>query len=232
MHLVYLDEVKFQEGQQRYYWLCGLAIGDDKISAVESALSSLAEEYFGSRILRPETEFHASHIVQGKGPYKGAPLNQRVALFERLVDIVDENDLGRIVIRLDPTRIIRTDIEAIAFMYFVERVDGLMRRYRLKALLISDHERDLVTLNVTNLSNFRLDGTDFEYGREINHVVDTVHHTHSHHSRLIQLADLFTYGVCLANNTGLRYPKDHLVAYMRMKQNFLFPSTYKYWPPD
>ncbi len=232
MHLVYLDEVKFQEGQQPYYWLCGLAISDEKIMAVEAALAESAEAYFGSRILRPETEFHASYIVHGKGPYKGAALDERVALFERLVDIIDVNDLGRIIVRLDPTRIARTDIEAIAFMYFVERVDGLMRRYRSKALLIADHEKDLVTMNVTNLSNFRVDGTDFEYGRKIAHVVDTVHHTHSHHSRLIQLADLFTYGVCLANKSELRYPKDHLVRYMREKQNLLFPSTYKFWPPD
>ena len=232
MHLVYLDEVKFQEGQQPYYWLCGLAISDDKIATVENALADLAEGYFGSRILRQETEFHASHIVHGKGPYKKATLDERVSLFERLVDVVDENDLGRIAIRLDPTRIARTDIETIAFMYFVERVDGLMQRYGSKALLIADHEKDLATMNVTNLSNFRADGTDFEYGREINHVVDTVHHTHSHHSRLIQLADLFTYGVCIAHRGELRYPKDRLVRYMREKRNFLFPSTYKFWPPE
>lgn len=231
MNLVYLDEVKFQEGQQPYYWLCGLAIDDRIILEVENALSDLAEEYFGTRILRAETEFHASHIVHGKGPYKGDPLDGRVELFKRLVNIIDDNDLGRIVIRLEPTRIMRTDIETIAFMYFVERVDGLMRRHGSKALLIADHDKDLVTMNVANLSNFRVDGTDFEYGREINHVVDTVHHTHSHHSRLIQLADLFTYGVCLSNKQEFRYPKDHLVQYMKAKQNFLFPSTYKYWPP-
>jgi len=117
-------------------------------------------------------------------------------------------------------------------MYFVERVDGLMQRYRFKALLIADYEKDLVTMNVTNLSNFRVEGTDFEYGRAISRVVDTVHHTYSHHSRLIQLADVFTYGVCLAHGNNLRYPKDHLVRYMRGKRNFLFPSTYKFWPPE
>ena len=46
-------------------------------------------------------------------------------------------------------------------------------------------------------SAFKVTRTNFQFGQEITRVVDTVHHTHSHHSRLLQLADIYTYAVCL-----------------------------------
>ncbi len=232
MYLVYIDEVKYEKKQEPYYWLCGLAIPGESIISVEEALSSIAEDYFGTRLLDPKTEFHASHIVHGKGPFKGHALDQRVGLFQRLADVIDSHeDIERIQVRLDPSRISRSDHDTIAFMYLVERVDMLMRRRNSMALLIADHDKELVNANVRSLSTYKAEGTDFEFGREIKYVVDTVHHTHSHHSRLIQLADLYAYSMSICAKRELSYPRSKLVQYVQGLQNFSFPSTYKHWPP-
>jgi hypothetical protein len=232
MHLVYIDEVKFAPPQQKYYWLCGLAIPASAIKGVEDSLHVIADEYFASRILDPSTEFHARDIVHGKGPYNGKDLTGRIELIKKLTSVIEQNpSIGRIQIRLAPDRISRDDYQRIAFMFMVERLDQLMNARHSIGLLIADDDREFANENVRNLSKFKAGGTDFEYGQEISTVVDTVHHTRSHHSRLLQLADIYTYSVCLANGEPDRYPQRELVKHVRGLDPFLFPDKYKFWPP-
>lgn len=233
MHLVYIDEVKCQLPYQKYHWLCGLAIPSDTIKSVESALDAIADDYFASRALDRSTEFHAADIVHGKGPYSGRDLAGRLALIKKLACVVEEHpSIGRIQVRLDPELISRTDYQRIAFMFMVERVDQLMAARNSLGLLIVDHDREFSNENVRNLSAFKAFGTDFAFGQEVTHVVDTVHQTHSHHSRLLQLADVYTYAVCLSANSPTSYVKKTFVAHVRQLNPFLFPDKYKCWPPE
>lgn len=231
MHLTYIDEVKYEDPRQPYYWLCALAIPGENVVSVEDSLNDIAEQYFGSVILDPTTEFHATKIVQGKGPFKGDKLAKRVQLFKDLVDAIDLHaNIGRIKIRLDPSKMYSDDYQKLAFMFLVERVEMLMNRRLSKALLIADRDKEFVNTNVRNLSNYKAQGTSFELGHEIMNLVDTVHHTDSHHSRLIQLADIYTYSMCLLDKKHDKYPKSELTQYMRKLKNFRHPTKYKIWP--
>lgn len=232
MHLVYIDEVKSDGVQESYYWQFALAIPQEDVVSVEKAMNGLAKRYFGTAILSPETEFHGSLIVQGKGPFKGHRLDQRVELFKNLASVIDGHpNIGRIVIRLDPKRISRPD-QATAFMFLVERVDALMSARKSLALLIADHDKQFVNANVRSLSTYKSEGTDFQFGREILNVVDTVHHTDSRHSRLLQLTDLYAYAMTMADKNVGTYPKNELTEYVCGLSNFRFPTKYKYWPPS
>jgi len=178
MHLVYVDEVKFQPPEQQHHWLCGLAIPSDTIKSVEGSLDAIADDYFGSRILDPTTEFHATDIIHGKGPYNGRDMAGRLDLIKRLTSVVQEHPgIGRIQVRLDPARINRDDYQRIAFMFMVERVDQLMNARNSLGLLIADHDREFANENVRSLSAFKATGTDFQFGQDIARVVDTVHQT-------------------------------------------------------
>jgi hypothetical protein len=231
MHLAYIDEVKFAPPGQKYYWLCGLAVPEDAIKSVEQSLHLIADEYFHTHILDPSTEFHAVDIIHGKGPYNGRDLGSRVELIKQLANVVQKHPaIGRIQIRLDPARIGRDDYQRIAFMFMVERLDQLMNARKSIGLLIADDDREFASANVRSLSEFKASGTEFEFGQDISAVVDTVHHTHSHHSRLLQLADIYTYSVCLANNEPDPYPQRELVKHVRGLDPFLFPDKYKFWP--
>lgn len=233
MHLVYIDEVKCDHAQERYYWLCALAISEADIVSVEDSLNAIAQSYFGTTVLDSRTEFHAVHIAHGKGPFKGHNIAKRVALFKDLARVIDVHpNVGRVVVRLDPSKMTRDDHQAFAFMFLVERVNDLMLARGSMALLIADHDKEFVSTNVRNLSSFKATGTDFQFGREIRNVVDTVHHTHSHHSRLIQLTDLYTYAMSLREKEHSGYPRAQLVEYVNALSNFSFPSKYKYWPPE
>src|SRR5690606_21603458 len=118
------------------------------------------------------------------------------------------------------------------FMYLVERVDQLMVSRKSLALLICDHDKEYVNENVRNLSTYKTTGTDFEFGQDIDHVVDTVHHTQSNHSRLLQLADVYVYLCAMLQNGGTDYPRAEIIKHVKGLPNFAWPSKYKHWPPE
>jgi hypothetical protein len=47
--------------------------------------------------------------------------------------------------------------------------------------------------SVASLSRYRAGGTHWDRGRNIENIIDTVHFARSHHSRMIQLADVFLF---------------------------------------
>lgn len=231
MYLVYIDEAKPQPGVELYYWLCGLAFPEDQIREVETKLSEIAQGFFGSKELVTCTEFHASKIVHGKGPCKGREIQERIKLFFELIDVIDEcPGLKRIEVRIDPTKMYDKSYEVKAFMFFVEKVEELMCKQQSLALLIADYNKDMVNTNVSELSSYKADGTYYQFATKIARLVDTIHHTYSHHSRLIQLADIYTYSMALRQKTELGYFQTTIKKYIQAKQN-LFPSKYKNWPP-
>src|SRR5450759_1090558 len=223
MHLVYIDEVKHDPPKQQYHWLCALAFAEADILLIDSALSKIAEGFFGTPILNPDNEFHAKDIIHGKGPYKGKPTAERVTLYKALLDVIDESDgIGRIEIRIDPSKMLAPNYKDMAFMFLVEKVDDYMRQSKSIALLIADEDKELAGTNVASLSGYKAHGTDYSFGKPIYRIVDTIHHTRSHHSRLLQLADIYVYTLAMVAGDCDTYPRSELAAYARSKSNLLF----------
>lgn len=225
--------MKYNPPKERFYWLCGLAIPEDEISSVEAALAAKAQAEFGSDELLKATEFHGSLIVSGKGHYKARPVHDRVQLFNDLASVIDSHpNIGRVVVRLDPTGISREDLHHIAFMFLVEKVDQLMKARSSRALLIADHDQQMAAPNVRSLAGFRKHGTDFAFGQQIEHVVDTIHHTRSHESRLLQLVDIYAYAMSLRQQMPTAPHRVAIVAHLNSLSNFWWPTKYKHWPPS
>jgi hypothetical protein len=233
MHLVYLDEVKYHPKQEPYHWLCGLAFPEDAILEAEERVAQLAEGYFGTRAPTVHTEFHAKDMIHGKRAFKGQDPVKRIDYLCKLIDIIDEcPGVKRIEVRIDVNRMIAGGHEQKAFLFFVEKVESLMRAEKSLAMLISDHDKDMVASNVASLSAYKAQGTPFQFGFDINHIVDTIHHTGSHYSRLIQLADVYAYCMALYPKQNLKYAKATVLEHARSKQNFGGASKYKYWPTE
>lgn len=231
MHLVYIDEVKHDPPRRPHFWLCALACPEGSILALERRLNAIADEYFGESTLSQGTEFHAREILWGQGQYREAESVKRLALYMKLIDAIDETEgLCRIQVRIDPTRVVAATYRDKAFMFLVEKVDSLMAAKKSLALLISDEDHEVASDNVASLSVFKSRGTDYVFGRSISRVVDTIHHTKSHHSRMLQLADVYAHTCSLVAGDCSREPKKTIDTYARAKQNVLFPTKYKHWP--
>jgi len=235
MYLAYFDEVKIKQPDQKNFIMGAVVLDIELAQAVEDKLNLIATNYFGNCVLNIATEFHASHIFQGKGPYKGLPMSSRMKLLQDLVQIfVDHNDIHRIFIEIVPENIVATskDPQDVGFMYLVEQVDQLLGGLSSKGVIFGDYDDPVIGSSVKSLSMFRQGGTYWERSKQINNLVDTVHFAHSHHSRLIQLADVWTYAVQFIRrgNTSSHYRQEFYE--FIQSTNLLATSISKIWPSE
>lgn len=197
MHLLYYDEVKYDPPNQTSYWLGGLAIPHELVPELEERINTIAETAFGSRLLTKETEFHGIELCRGKGNFKGRDFEERLGFLEQLLELAGRSDIYRILVRIIPENITHAvdPPSDIAFMYFVECAETLFAKHEKLGMLFGDYDEPAINTSVRTLSQFRKGGTRWARSKEIRHIIDTVHFAKSHHSRLIQLADVFLYCV-------------------------------------
>lgn len=195
MRVIYFDEVKYEKGKQPYYWLGAIAIESTSIQAIEKELDELSKSYFGSPLISRETEFHASDIYHRKKHFKTEKNHsKRLDLLKRLAEIASDDRLDKICVRIEPGAMFMAGdrIPGLAFMYLVERVDAYLTEKDDVGLLIGDRESSSVAKEFAEaLSAYRSTGTHYEKGCKVERLIDTVHFTESHLSRMLQLADAF-----------------------------------------
>lgn len=234
MQIAYFDEIKYSR-QKPYYWLGALIARPIQIRNLESMVNDLSEEYFGSRALTRDNEFHASHIFNGNGVFEKWDWERKFSLLCKLAQIINsENDLGRIYVRINISQLTHgnASVEGTAFMYMVEKIESYLRDRKIPGLLIGDRESDHAASRFAgDLSRYKESGTSWSFGQDIKNLIDTVHFTHSHHSRMIQLADTYVYFMqFLASGTNNKPEKIKLTEFIRGLNNFSIPSKYKEWP--
>lgn len=114
----------------------------------------------------------------------------------------------------------------------MERVDSYLKSQSSKGLLIGDRENETVAGEFASmLSQYKSTGTKWSFGGEVQNLLDTVHFTHSHHSRMLQLADLHVYlrQFCAAGDYG-KPTRLQVIEHIKTIPNCLSPSKYKEWP--
>jgi len=236
MLIAYFDEVKYQEGVQPYEWLAGIVVDATAVRELEEQVGALAVTAFGSSELCKATEFHASEIMAGKRNCKGKSLVERLEILRALAGILADRDrVMRVHARIDVKKLYSDkDPSELAFIFFVERVNVLARRKQDIGLLIGDFEHERVVSDITQkLSRYRASGTPYEFGQEIDAIIDTVHFSRSHHSRMLQLADVFAWFTQLPHGPSAgKEPQHSLIQFLRNEADILWPTTYKEWPSE
>ena len=231
--ITYFDEVKYQQGQQPYYWLGGLCTGADDIWSLESRVSDLAQSCFGTSTLSATTEFHAAEIFHRKRNFKNWPdVAARIDVIKKLIDIInDHGNVGRIYVRICPDLMLAEDYERKAFMFFVEKVESFLQDRKSPGILIGDRESDKISNDFSEvLSHWRNFGTEYHYGVKLNYLIDTVHFTDSHHSRMLQLADLYVWLLQLCDAPSTSHPKSLILDHVRANNRVVSPNRHKHWP--
>lgn len=233
-HLTYFDEIKPDQRAGRHWHLVGgLVVPFALVSEIEERMNALAQEVFGDSEMTPATEFHASAIYSGKGPYKGWTSERRAELLASLAVVLAhavEGETGKVwaCINVDRLRT-STDPAKAAFAYFCERVQSFVGKQG-RTLLIGDLDGEESRQMIRDFSRYRSNGrTPWDYGAAIPSIIDAVHFAHSHHSRLLQLADAFLFFSSL--HWGGK--KDNWMRKQASKACEavnLFPNRYKDWP--
>jgi hypothetical protein len=84
---------------------------------------------------------------------------------------------------------------------------------------------------IQDFSRYRASGTFWDYGIKIKNVVDTVHFARSHHSRMLQLADVYLFYVThMYSKSRTGWMADELRNKLAGKN--LYAHKYKVWPSD
>jgi len=234
MKLIFFDEAKNDDGYPHYH-IGGVCIDEAHLGEVEGRITQLAEESFGRTELTRKTEFHAAEIFHRKKHFKDwTDFDARVALLARFMEILSSENVLLIGVQNNCVNLYDNQSpEEVAFMFFCERANDFARSRRSLGMLIGDRESDRLSERyATTLSGYRAHGTDFMFGRDIHNLVDSVHFTHSHLSRFLQLADVHTWLLQFRNRNRDSDNFRHRAVFEALRRDDinLFPSKYKEWP--
>lgn len=234
MKLIFFDESK-NDPEYPFYHLGGICLDDSILLDVEDKIQKIASDVFGTSELSAATEFHAAEIYHRKKNFKAwGNFGERLDVLKRFIEILSRDDVYLIDIQINCALLhSEQKAEEIAFMFLCERANDLVRARKSVGMLIGDRESDQHAARcATTLSAYRAQGTDFAFGREIKNLVDSVHFTHSHLSRFLQLADVYVWFNQFRNrNRGSTDARHQSVFAMLNSESVnLFPSKYKEWP--
>jgi hypothetical protein len=234
MHLIYFDECK-NDAAYPHYHLSGMAISEDDLADIEGRINEISTDVYGSVELGKDTEFHAVEIYHRKGRFKDwADFGKRLDVLSRFIDILSLATVKLIDVQINCALLTKEqEADEIAFMFFCERANDLMRSSKSVGMMIGDRESDFDSARfATALSAYRATGTDFSFGRDIKNLVDSVHFTHSHLSRFLQLADVYVWlqQFMLRNRGSENERHKALFSVLQRKSVNLFPAKYKEWP--
>ena len=234
MKLIFFDEVK-PEADYPHYHIGAVCVDEEHLHYIEAQVSALAEEIFGKTGISKETEFHAAEIFHRKRNFKDwYDFSQRIGVLDRLIQILSLEEVSLIDIQINSDLLSQNQsAEEIAFMFLCERANDYVRVNKSLGMLIGDRESDRMSEQfATTLSGYRANGTDFAFGRDITHLVDSVHFTHSHLSRFLQLADVYVWVLQfqLRNRGSENHRHRAIFEILEREEINLFPSKYKEWP--
>lgn len=234
MKLIFFDETKSQPDYAHYH-VGAVCIDESHLANIEERIGAIAQKAFGASELTRDTELHAAEIYHRKRNFKAFPdFGLRLGLISDFVDILSLDVVQLINIQINCSLLHKGQLpDEIAFMYLCERANDLVKAQQSLGMLIGDRENDDVSDRFsTTLSGYRANGTDFAFGREIRNLVDSVHFTHSHLSRFLQLADVHTWLLQFRNRHGRSTDRRHksVLEILRRDGVNLFPSKHKEWP--
>lgn len=234
MKLVFFDESK-PDTEYPHYHLGAVCIDEGQLSNIETRVAAIAEKAFGTSQVDRSTELHGADIFNRMNNFKGEPdFGKRLALLSDFADILSLPEAQLIDIQINCNALQGAHApENLAFMFFVERANSLVKGQGALGMLIGDRENDKIADRFsTTLSGYRTKGTDFAFGQDIDHLVDSVHFTHSHLSRFLQLADVYTWFLQFQNRHQASKHERHVAVFKVLRRDTvnLWPAKYKEWP--
>jgi hypothetical protein len=235
MFLSYFDEVKISPPERMNFFIGGVTMDETDLPLIEAEIDKIAQAFFGASPLSKETEFHGAHILHGKGACKGRQLEERIKVIKALIDILKNERIHKHMTRIDVTahrgkyKTPRPEY-SLGLMLHFEQIDQFLAERQSLGMMFGDYERDNTEESILNLSSYKKNGTDYWYGKEIKCLADTVYFAHSHHSRFIQLADVFLHLAQLRHyNDRTHYAQREILDYVDMT-GMLANCVVKTWP--
>jgi hypothetical protein len=195
MRVVYVDE-SARDGN--VYFIGALVADVEAIAYIQSSLDRVAALVANTTPgFDPSAEFHGYDMFQGTGAWESvsAPLRAKASVLA--IRAVAQSGATFIVRGIDVTRLHRkyqtpARTHELALAHALEEADAWLEQQGDHAIVVADEHHT----EEDGRRRFRLMtlGPDSDYStRAISRLVDSIYFGPSHHSRLLQAADVATY---------------------------------------
>jgi uncharacterized protein DUF3800 len=87
-------------------------------------------------------------------------------------------------------------------MYLIEQLNAFFDEVGTVGMMFGDYDEPVIGSSVASLAKYRAGGTEWHRGQDIDRIIDTIHFARSHHSRMIQLADIYLYCLQFMNQSN------------------------------
>lgn len=194
MLLTYVDE---SYSRDRYF-VAGIAVHHDAVRSLEIALNNVVARAAATwEICDGRAELHGYPLFHGEDDCAAAKPRQRIAIYRWTFDAIAAHDVQVFLCGVDSKRLRKRyvrpqDPHDVCLQHLLERVDTYAKKTDQAALIIADelHEHDR---RRHDLRDYKTSGTPGYLSSRLPRIVDTIHFAPSHHSRLIQAADLIAF---------------------------------------
>lgn len=198
MFLAYMDECgntgTNPDPDQPIHFIGCLVVEDTKVREFEKGISEVARKYFPKTWRSPKFEFHGVELFAGTGCFKGDP-QIRIDATAALIALAKTHCAAFGYVGVDKIKSFAKDHpHRICFSLLVEHLEAWRTRRDSLALLVSGENQEVESDIIKDIATFKDTSTQWGYKQvPIEHIVDSVHFVKSHHSPLIQIADILTY---------------------------------------
>ena len=200
MYFLYVDESGksgLHDPVQPFHVLGGLIVEESKWLAMESDLNARIDVIVPPP--RPhDWELHMTEMVNGKGYFKSLRRQDRTALGEAVLDVIDAHNPTFIFTIIDKQRhVAKYGANAIppedyTYMLMIERFNYFLGRQGEIGLIVSDDQKGSEDAIRRAHARYRSHGTGYA---RIEHVIETPFFVPSHWSRMLQIVDVATWFV-------------------------------------
>lgn len=223
MHLIYLDESgnsgnNLADPQQPVFVLGALIVPETKWVSIETSILQVVSDYFNGSI--PENfEIHATDIRNCTRHFKGVPLNDRIDLRDKLIQIAIDHELSFIYRAITKKRYhqwldrtygagIIINPHIAAFPLVAQTINNYLRNLGPDTLgiLINDENKEVVSDIERTTKLLRADRGSLHLDR----IIEKSFFIDSAKSHVLQLADLCIFHARKLEEIKIGLPEKHI----------------------
>jgi hypothetical protein len=186
---------------------CFAAVVADEVATKEltDRLSAIVHQASVDYGIPVTAEIHGHPLFHGKEDWKAVGHRARAGIHEKVIDAILDTDVTILLRSVSEARLrqrqershypVRFPPEQVCFQHILQRVNKLAEGRGTYALVIADERGDRER-HRERFATYQTEGTPGVYMHTtLGSLLDTVHFAPSHHSRMLQAADMlaFTY---------------------------------------
>ncbi|GIG29496.1 DUF3800 domain-containing protein [Cellulomonas marina] len=243
MFLTYLDESgntgsRLDDPDQPVHWLVAVLVPEEQVLPLAAAVDAVVAAHVPQD---PRRELHGAELFGGDKRWRGVPPGTRLEVYEEALRLLQAHGCAVAHASVDKRRLAARHLRPhpphlLALQFLVEKLDGYLAYQRdplrQRALLVADETNEHEAFALDMVKGLQATGAGVVAGRQLRHIVDTVHFVRSETNRGVQLADLAAYGLARAERVRDSMSAGN-VALVRLVDEYVLPQVRTYrmrWP--